>query len=422
MSNNSVFNSAVCIIGILIFTIHVVNLMIKKNKRNDEWVLLDFFVFTILHFATYFVFTLIKVHYTSNALIIGFYTTFYIMNNMEVFLLYRYANSYLGMRQKTEKRLYVFAYIAMFFFILLDIVNIFTGMFFTAIDGMYVRSNTMIFSQGYQFIMFALVMSVTVFNNKLSMREKAAFGFYCVLPLIAIILQNIFKGYAIAYASIIIAIEILFLFVNVDKNIVIAEEKEKNKETQIRMMLSQIQPHFIYNSLSSISVLIDIDPEKARDALDNFTEYLRHNLSSLTETKLIPFDDELKHIQSYVALEKMRFGERVNIEYDIQTTNFRVPPLSIQPIVENSIKHGILKKLEGGNLVLRAYEKADAYMVEIIDDGIGFNKESIDFSENKHIGLSNIKFRVEKTCGGEVTIHSEPEKGTHTTVMIPKEV
>lgn len=422
MSNNSVFNSAVCIIGILIFTIHAVNLMIKKNKRNDEWVLLDFFVFTILHFATYFVFTLIKVHYTSNALIIGFYTTFYIMNNMEVFLLYRYANSYLGMRQKTEKRLYVFAYIAMFFFILLDIVNIFTGMFFTAIDGMYVRSNTMIFSQGYQFIMFALVMSVTVFNNKLSMREKAAFGFYCVLPLIAIILQNIFKGYAIAYASIIIAIEILFLFVNVDKNIVIAEEKEKNKETQIRMMLSQIQPHFIYNSLSSISVLIDIDPEKARDALDNFTEYLRHNLSSLTETKLIPFDDELKHIQSYVALEKMRFGERVNIEYDIQTTNFRVPPLSIQPIVENSIKHGILKKLEGGNLVLRAYEKADAYMVEIIDDGIGFNKESIDFSENKHIGLSNIKFRVEKTCGGEVTIHSEPEKGTHTTVMIPKEV
>ena len=99
-------------------------------------------------------------------------------------------------------------------FVVLDLINIFTGMFFTAINGEYVRASTMIFSQIYQFIMFAVVFVVTVFDKNLLIREKIAFALYCILPLVAIILQNIFKGYAIAYASIIIAIEILFFFVS----------------------------------------------------------------------------------------------------------------------------------------------------------------------------------------------------------------
>ncbi|MCR4660650.1 MAG: histidine kinase, partial [Clostridia bacterium] len=315
--------------GILILMIHIVNLLTKKAKRSDEKNLLIFFCFTVFHFATYLTFTHVKSTYTSNAYIIAFYTIFYIMNNIEVLLLFRYMRDYVDLSTKLEKILTIINCTVFAIFIVLDIVNIFTGIFFTAEEGVYLRSKTMIISQGYQFIMFVIIFLVTAFNKKLNIREKIAFALYCFLPLVAIILQNLFKGYAIAYASIIVSIEVLFFFVNVQKNVDLAKEEEKNKEAQIKIMLSQIQPHFIYNSLSSISTLITIDPEKAQKALDDFTEYLRRNLSSLTETKLIPFEDELKHIKTYVSLEKMRFGDRVDICYNIQTTDFSVPTLSL---------------------------------------------------------------------------------------------
>lgn len=422
MSSKGVFNAVVCAIGILIFFIHVIGLVIKKDKRRDEKILLNFFLFMIILFTTYLSFDFIREGLKSNVFIITFYTVFYIMNNIAAFIFLNYAKSYISIEPKMEKMLSILNYSAFFVFILLDIINIFTGIFFTAVNGEYVRSSMMILSQGYQFIMFITIFIVVITNDKLKQREKTAFCIYCFLPLAAIILQNIFKGYAIAYASIIIAIEVLYLFVNVQKSIVVAEEKERNRELQIKIMLSQIHPHFIYNSLSSISTLITIDAEKARAAMDNFTEYLRCNLSSLTETKLIPFEDELKHIEAYVACEKMRFGERVNVAYDIKISDFNVPPLSIQPIVENGIKHGILKKLEGGNVMIKTYENADSNVVEIIDDGVGFNMADIELNENLSIGINNVRYRVENICGGRLEMKSEVGKGSHIKVTFPKEV
>lgn len=420
MQSNSIFNATVCIIGILILSIHSLNLIIKKQKRLDEKVLLQFFLFTIFHFAAYLTFTFLKAHVSSDAFILAFYTAFYVMNNLELLLLFRYALSYIGVAQKTKRVLTLVNNCLLAAFILLDFINLFTGIFFTAENGVYFRSKTMILSQGYQFYTFVTIFLLAMKSKKLSAGEKTAFGFYCFLPFAAIILQNIFKGYAIAYTSIIVTVEILFLFLNVQKNEVLAKEEEKMKETQIKLMLSQIQPHFVYNSLSSISTLISIDPEKAQTALDNFTEYLRHNISSLTEKSLILFEEELKHIKSYVALEKMRFGERVRVVYDVQATGFFVPPLSIQPLVENAMKHGILKKLEGGTLTIRTYETPVSTVVEVVDDGVGFQMEDVDFSGNRHFGLNNIKYRVEKTCGGEVIVESEIDKGTRVRVIFHK--
>lgn len=422
MSNNSVFNASVCIIGILILIIHVANILVKKEKRKDENTLLDFFIFTIIHFATYLTFTLVKAyHSTNNAYVIAFYTTFYIMNNLEVFLLYRYAHEYMDIEPKKEKTTSILNLSLFSIFAVLDIVNIFTGIFFTAENGEYLRSKTMIVSQGYQFVMFATIFILSVTNKKLNFREKTAFCLYCLLPLVAIILQNLFKGYAIGYLSIIVSIEVLFLFLNVQKNIDLAKEEEENKEARIKIMLSQIQPHFIYNSLSSISTLIPLDPNKAQSALDDFTEYLRMNLSSLTEVKCVPFEDELKHIKTYVALEKLRFGDRLNVAYDIQTTHFMLPPLTIQPIVENAIKHGILKKIEGGMLSVKTCETDKAYVVEIADDGVGFSISDVDFDANKHFGLKNIRYRLAKMCGADLAVKSEIGVGTTVTVKFPKE-
>lgn len=420
MGYNVVFNMSVCTIGIVIFLLHIINILIKKERRKDERLLLDFLIFTSIHFATYLTFTAIKTVYTSNAYVIAFYTIFYIMNNLEVLLLFRYMLNYVDLETKTIKALSILNISLFFSFIILDIVNIFTGIFFTASDGEYIRAKTMIISQGYQLVMFVIVFVVTVFNKKLNLREKTAFATYCVLPLIAIFLQNAFKGYAIAYLSIIFAVEVLFLFLNVQKNIALTREEEKNKEAQIKLMLSQIQPHFIYNSLSAISTLITIDPDKAQEALDRFTEYLRHNLSSLTATRLIDFKDELKHIKTYIALEQMRFNNRINVVYDIQVDDFSIPPLCIQPLVENAIKHGILKKIEGGTLTISTYERNNYYVVDIKDDGVGFNMEDVDFESNKHVGLNNIRYRIDTMCHGDITVNSKIDEGTEVIVTFAK--
>lgn len=420
MDSKTVFNITVCFIGIAFLLIHTVDLILKKGKRKDEKKLLAFISFTIFHFATYLTFTFIKLHYTSNPLIISFYTIFFIMNNIELILVFDYTITYVPMHNKAKNVLGIINLSIFLFFIALDIVNIFTHMFFYAENGLYVRAKLMIFSQGYQFLTFIAVFVIVVFNKKVGMSEKIAYSFYCALPIAAIIVQNLLPGYAIAYLSVTISIEILFFFVNVKKNFQLANEAKKNKEIEVKMMMSQIQPHFIYNTLASISTLIKIDPEKAQEALDNFTEYLRANLSSLSQTGLIPFKDELRHIETYLSLEKMRFDERLTVIYDIKSTEFFVPPLSIQPLVENAVKHGILKKIEGGVVEIHAYEKEGTSVVEIIDNGVGFNTKNLKEVDAQHIGLNNVKYRISTMCHGEMRIYSQIDKGTKIVVIFHK--
>lgn len=420
MASNSVFNATVCIFGIAFLLIHIVDIIIKPERRKDEQLLLVFFIFTVIHFAVYLTFTLLKTNVVSDTFIIGFYTTFYIFNNIEALLFFIYIINYVDIADKIRNAFTITNFVLFAFFVLLDLSNIFNHIFFYAQNGEYIRSDTMITSQMYQFIAFAIVFIITMINDKLYKREKVAFSIYCFFPLVAIILQNIFKGYAVAYAAIVISIEILFFAVSVQKSIELAKEKEKNNEAQMKIMMSQIQPHFIYNALSSISTLIPMDPNKAQKALDDFTEYLRMNLASLTQTKLVPFKDELKHIETYVALEKMRFKDRLNIIYDIRVKDFNVPALSIQPIVENALKHGILKKLEGGTLKFSTRENDEEYMVIVEDDGVGFNMTDVDFTNNTHFGINNIKQRLSTMCRANMEINSEVGKGTKAIVHFYK--
>ena len=418
MDNKSVFNATVCVIGIIFCLIHTINILLKKGRRKDENNLLVFMLFTAFHFAVYLTFTIIKMTYTSNAFIIGFYTSFYVMNNFQVFLLFAYAISYIPLKKKTHNILLAISLALYAIFIALDIANIFNRMFFTAVDGVYTRSKTMIISQGYQFVTFAMVFCLAVFHKKVTVGEKVSFAVYCVIPLVAIIVQNAFPGYAIAYLSIIVNIQILFLFVNVRKNMKLADEAKRIKDAEVKIMISQIQPHFIYNVLASISTLIKIDPDKAQQGLDRFTDYLRANLSSLSKNGLVNFTDELKHIKTYVSLEKMRFEDRLEVNYDIQVKDFMVPALSVQPIVENAIKHGILKKIEGGTLTFKTYEDNDAYVVVVSDDGVGFDIDAVKGDD--HFGLNNIKYRISSMCKGNVKVDSELGKGTTVTVFFYK--
>lgn len=192
-------------------------------------------------------------------------------------------------------------------------------------------------------------------------------------------------------------------------------------EAKVSVMVSQIQPHFMYNALSSIAMLCKLDPDTAHQATITFAQYLRSNMDSLKQTKPIPFEQELEHLKKYLYIEKLRFGKKLNIVYDIQTTDFVLPQLSIQPLAENAVKHGISKKRGGGTLTIATRETETAYEVIVSDDGTGFDVNEKKDDGRSHVGMENIRRRLQEMCGAEVIINSTIGEGTVATVVLPKE-
>ena len=194
----------------------------------------------------------------------------------------------------------------------------------------------------------------------------------------------------------------------------------KLQESQISIMLSQIQPHFLYNTLNSIYQLCETNPMRARSMVNSFAEYLRNNLSSLEETGLISFETELSHINTYLDIEKVRFEDTLEIEYDIRCIEFSLPVLTVQPIVENAVKHGTSKKRGGGKIVISTYEDNDNYVIVVSDTGCGFDPSKAKDDGKIHVGIENVRQRLANMCGGSLTIESEIGVGTVATIMIPR--
>ena len=182
--------------------------------------------------------------------------------------------------------------------------------------------------------------------------------------------------------------------------------------------MSQIHPHFIYNTLGSIEQLCELDPPKAAKLVNDFSKYLRGNFSELDNPKLIRVSKELKHTDYYASIEKVRFPD-IDFVAEMNCSDFCIPALTIQPIVENAIKHGILKREEGGKVKVRIYETDSSYCVSVKDNGVGF--DIVELEQSNHIGLRNIKSRLEAMCGGTLYIESIIGVGTKITVEIPKE-
>ena len=194
-------------------------------------------------------------------------------------------------------------------------------------------------------------------------------------------------------------------------------EEDLKAQQRIQIMMSQIRPHFLYNSLSAIQVLCHSDPEKAAEVTNQFSLYLRENLDFMEQPGLIPFWKELDHTKTYVKIEETRFPN-IRVEYGINDAAFSVPPLSLQPMVENAIRHGVRIRQEGIVQVL-TQRKEDMHEIIVRDNGTGFDPEGIWEKKSDHIGLRNVKERIESMCGGTLTIDSRIGEGTTITIRIP---
>ena len=199
-----------------------------------------------------------------------------------------------------------------------------------------------------------------------------------------------------------------------------AKELEKELEdSRIATMLSQIQPHFIYNTLSSIEQLCKDQPEVASELVHNFALYLRGNFSELDNTVPITLMKEMEHVQHYVNIEQIRFPD-IEIRFELNSEDFLLPALSVQPLVENAIKHGLMGLKHGGTVTVTSYETDKDFCVSVEDNGVGFDTTILQ-EERRHIGIRNIRGRIEAMCGGTLQVESAPGKGTKAVITIPKE-
>ena len=244
---------------------------------------------------------------------------------------------------------------------------------------------------------------------------------YIILPFIAGSILLFYYG--ISLVNIAISISGIFMFISamIEQNQNLALKEQEAADMRMMTMLSQIQPHFLYNSLNTIYHLCDKNTELAKEAINDFSGYLQHILKSVNCTVPIPFQEELRHVQAYLKLEKMRFDDDLNIIYQIDTTDFFLPPLSIQPLVENAVKHGICQKEDGGTLIISTRTDGDYVEIIVSDDGVGFDPEQKINDGKPHVGIKNVRQRLYTMCHGTLKINSKPGKGTTITLRLPRE-
>lgn len=196
------------------------------------------------------------------------------------------------------------------------------------------------------------------------------------------------------------------------------ENRIKLEHSLISVSQSQIQPHFVNNVLYNIKVLYQTEPERAERMLDNLSKFLKGNKDAFDTVSSHPFERELEHIECYLEIEKERF-DNISVVYDIGVRDFVVPPLTLQPIVENAIQHGLRPKKTGGTLTISTYRKADCIVISVKDDGIGFDMNQPKDAKRKHLGIENTKFRIEKITNGTFDIKSIRSAGTEVLISIP---
>ena len=208
-----------------------------------------------------------------------------------------------------------------------------------------------------------------------------------------------------------------FMTVNYQATIKNKKLKQDLINNRIVLAMSQIRTHFVFNILTAISGFCKYDAKKADDALICFSRYLRRNIDIMEKDEAVLFSKELEYLEDYIALEQIRFGSMITFEKDIEEENFKIPPLIIQPIVENAIRHGLVEHGKSGTVRLSTTKDKDNNIITVSDDGVGFLPE--ECSKEDAVGIRNVRFRIENMLNGKLIIESAPGNGTKVTILIP---
>ena len=217
----------------------------------------------------------------------------------------------------------------------------------------------------------------------------------------------------VPFPATILIMELMMLF---DQEEIYLKQKEEIARQKASLYVLQMRPHFIYNTMTSIYYLIDQDKDKAQQVILNFTNYLRKNFTAIANESTVPFSEELEHVQAYLYIEKVRFDGKLFIEFDTPYNEFKIPPLTLQPIVENAVKHGVDPDLEPLHIIVHTRKIKKGVEVIVEDTGPGFNNTD---NNEPHIALNNIRERLKMMCGGKLTVSARTGGGTVVSIFIP---
>ena len=254
--------------------------------------------------------------------------------------------------------------------------------------------------------------------NKLDKKQRIALLVYLVVPLLCTLIQMLFYGLlTIAIGTVASALFLfLFLFLLSDQQEIFVRQTEENARKEFDIRILQMRPHFIYNALASIYYITQGSPKKGLKVILDFTIYLRKVFNSVTKREPIPFAEELEHTRAYLAVEQARFEDKLNVVFDTPHTDFFLPPLTLQPIVENAVKHGMDPEIDQMTVTIRTRKTEAGSEIIVEDDGADF--VPLDDGE-EGVGLTSTRLRLERMCGGTLDISLREGGGATAILHIP---
>lgn len=303
------------------------------------------------------------------------------------------------------------------FFILLCINNFNTLFYYNTPDNQFFRGPLFaLLLAPLAVLLIITLIGVLRRRNVLSKRYFTAFLIY-LLPITAAMIAHIFISVLFSiYIAVSFCAFAMYNIVILEQIEVYMDQQREIANQRSSVMVLQMRPHFIYNTMMSIYYLCEQDAKKAQQVTLDFTTYLRKNFTAIASENTIPFTEELAHTRAYLAVEQAQFEDSLFVDYDTTYTQFHIPPLTLQPIVENAVKHGMDPDGEPLHISIRSRQTNSGS--EIIVENTGADFEPADNNE-PHIALSNIEHRLKLMCNGELAIKPREGGGTVVTVTIP---
>ena len=329
-----------------------------------------------------------------------------------------------------------------FYFILLGIAQFTTFLYYVTPDNQFGRGP-------WHFLLMAPLIMIMLLNlNGVIMRRGSLPSKYYtaflihLLPLTAALFAYSYFSFSfsaemILFIGVVISTLAMFGIILYDQIEQHMRQQREIAHQRASIMVLQMRPHFIYNAMTSIYYLCAKEPKKAQQVTMDFTAYLRKNFTAIASESTVPFSDELEHTRAYLAVEQVQFEDGLLVDYDTPHKEFRLPPLTLQPIVENAVKHGMDPEYAPLRISIRTRETDSGSEITVEDNGPGFasadskgwpgteagagyaNDQSADDDREPHLALKNIRQRLEMMCNGKMTIQPRKEGGTVVKVTIP---
>ena len=353
----------------------------------------------------------------------------YIIGILVLYSAWAYQEQYLerGKMAQAGRIIVVSATVA---YILNAIISIWDGhLFYVDADGIpqYLQSGMLLALIIVSLIFIVIIYNIAVgVNNtriKAMLISSLAFpmGAFVIMLMLGNLLDKADISVTLVNYGFTIGLYVLFFYLHVDEKERGYKQQIENQSLRSSIIASQIGPHFLFNALATIEAISEEEhATESAKAIHRFATYLRMNLDSIGATKMVKFTEELEHIKTYLWIETLRFGDDLKVVYDIDYDYFFVPPLLIQPIVENAVVHGVLKKEEGGTVTISTRLDGDEVVVNVEDDGVGFDVYETKTTEGRsHLGMENVRARLENILGGTMTVESKKGLGTKVTLRIP---